>query len=180
MRRRTLFLAVVVALIASACGATAGAHGEVPYCDNWDALILEAQSVPSAELLPCVEVLPLGWTAEGAVIDSNGTTITLDSDRAGARAVVVKLRNSCDVGDATVVASDEPGTTKLEHRGDSVGDFKGRGYYRSTGSCTTYEYDFGDETPDGLITEASAALTFISRDAVNAHLLESSGGRLEL
>jgi hypothetical protein len=45
-------------------------RGEVltPSCDTNRTMILMAQSVPSAQQLPCIRSLPLGWSLSGATI----------------------------------------------------------------------------------------------------------------
>lgn len=182
MRRRSVLLALVWVLAATGCGAaTEELHGEIPYCDNWDTLRLEAQSVPTAPILPCLDSLPLGWSAQAAKIDSDGTTITLDSDRGGEAAVVVRFAASCDVGDAIAVPTDEIGARRFEYVEQVVRGFSGRRHYLLAGeACVTYEFDFAAEASAALVTEASAALTFVSRQEVASELEASTDGRLTL
>ena len=54
-----------------------------PACGTGHSMILSAQAVPSAALLPCIAALPSGWTIGGADIASGKTSFWLDSDRAG-------------------------------------------------------------------------------------------------
>ena len=54
-----------------------------PACGTGHSMILTAQAVPSAALLPCIAALPSGWTIGGADIASGKTSFWLDSDRAG-------------------------------------------------------------------------------------------------
>ena len=63
-------------------------------------MILAAQAVPSAALLPCVAALPSGWQVGGADIASGRSVFWLDSDQAGARAVTVTLSAACDAAGA--------------------------------------------------------------------------------
>jgi tRNA A-37 threonylcarbamoyl transferase component Bud32 len=48
-----------------------------PSCDTNRTMILMAQAVPSAEQLPCIESLPLGWGLSGATIVSGRATFVL-------------------------------------------------------------------------------------------------------
>lgn len=177
MKRRVFALGVVAVIGATACGTQPEElHGEIPYCDNWDTLTLEAQSVPSAELIPCLGSLPLGWSANAARINSDGTTITLDSDRGGDEAVVVRLEEDCDVGDAIAVPTDEVGATRFEDVEQVTGGFRGQRLYLLDGACVTYDFDLDAEASAALVTEASAALTFVAREAVDAWLQESTEG----
>ena len=59
-------------------------------------MILTAQAVPTAALLPCIAALPSGWQAGGADTSSGKARLWLDSDRAGPRAVAVTLTATCD------------------------------------------------------------------------------------
>ena len=95
MRRRWPALAGALAVLAAGTAGCAEGGEQlrsvVPYCDNFGALILEAQSVPSTQLVPCLEALPLGWTVAEADVGADGSRIVLDSDRGGESAVVVTL-----------------------------------------------------------------------------------------
>src|SRR5207253_1051072 len=62
-----------------------------PECGTGNAMILMAQAVPSATRLPCIATLPSGWTFGGADMQRGRARFWLDSDRAGARAIVVTL-----------------------------------------------------------------------------------------
>ena len=62
-----------------------------PTCDPNDVMVLMAQSVPTAEQLPCVNLLPGGWNAGTVSIHELRTSFTLDSDQAGQGAVLVTL-----------------------------------------------------------------------------------------
>ena len=69
--------------------------------------------MPSASLVPCVELLP-GWTVAGASA-RNGSQFTLNHDRAGERAVVVRLSAACEPAGATERPSQRPGVRHYEH-----------------------------------------------------------------
>src|SRR5205085_5000995 len=60
-----------------------------PACGTGHSMILSAQAVPSAALVPCVAALPSGWQAAGADIISGRARFWLDSDQAGPHAVTV-------------------------------------------------------------------------------------------
>ena len=49
-----------------------------PGCDELEPLWLEAQSVPSASLVPCVRSLPEGWTLGAANVRNDWSRFTLD------------------------------------------------------------------------------------------------------
>ena len=52
-------------------------------CSDLEPLWLMAQSVPSASLVPCVQLLPVGWTVAEVAVNNGRSVITLDHDRAG-------------------------------------------------------------------------------------------------
>ena len=77
-------------------------------CDEMEAMWLQAQAVPTAELVPCVATLPVGWSF-GLLTANNGrSTITVDHDRAGSKAIDLRFAGSCDVTGATEVSSRRP------------------------------------------------------------------------
>jgi hypothetical protein len=60
-------------------------------CSHLEPLWLMAQSVPSAALVPCVETRLPGWTVANVAVNDGRSMITLDHDRAGAAAVVLRM-----------------------------------------------------------------------------------------
>src|SRR5829696_8769438 len=60
-------------------------------CSDLEPLWLMAQSVPSAALVPCVQLLPVGWSVVEVAVNNGRSVITLHHDRAGKRAVRVEL-----------------------------------------------------------------------------------------
>ena len=85
-----------------------------PRCGTGPAMILSAQAVPSAALLPCIAALPPGWHPDGADIASGHARFWLDSDLAGRAAMTVTLTAACDTAGARQVRSGQPGTQQFE------------------------------------------------------------------
>jgi hypothetical protein len=81
-------------------------------CSQPEPLWLMAQSVPSAALVPCLQLLPVGWTVAEVAVNNGRSLITLDHDRAGRGAVVVELAASCDLAGADEVTSEQPGARR--------------------------------------------------------------------
>ena len=71
-------------------------------------MILAAQAVPSAAMLPCIAALPTGWSIGSADISSGKVGLWLDSDRAGPRAVAVTLTAACDTSGAQQIPRTSP------------------------------------------------------------------------
>jgi membrane-associated phospholipid phosphatase/tRNA A-37 threonylcarbamoyl transferase component Bud32 len=112
-----------------------------PACGTGHSMILSAQAVPSAALVPCVAALPPGWHAAGADIVSGQARFWLDSDEAGAHAVTVTLSAACDTSGVRQVPSDHPGTRRFEHV-LSLRPFEDLRFYTFPGGCITYEFKF--------------------------------------
>ena len=77
---------------------------------------LQAQAVPTAELVPCVASLPVGWSFGLLTVNNGRSTITVDHDRAGSKAIDLRFADSCDVTGATEVARRRPRRPSLRAR----------------------------------------------------------------
>ena len=114
-----------------------------PQCGTGHAMILAAQAVPSAALVPCVAALPSGWQVGGADIASGHATVL-----AGLRPGRPAGRDrhpaaACDVSGAQQIPSDEPGTRRFERPAEPGADrFAGLRFYTFPGGCVTYQFDF--------------------------------------
>jgi hypothetical protein len=86
-----------------------------PSCGTGHSMILSAQAVPAAAMLPCIAALPSGWSIGGADISSGKVSLWLDSDRAGPAAITVTLTAACDTSGARQFPSDQPGTRRFEY-----------------------------------------------------------------
>ncbi len=160
-------VALVALLLGAALSGCAARYKPAlaPGCHKTDTLVLMAQSVPSATLVPCIDALPAGWSFEDLDVRRGTSSFSLDSDRAGHRAVEVRLFPSCRLGRSTEIASDEPGTRRFERVESVVGEYRGTRYYVFDGGCVTYRFDFRRQ---GLafVNEVSLAVGFISRDEI--------------
>ena len=134
-----------------------------PACGTGHSMILSAQAVPSAALLPCVAALPSGWTIGGADIASGKTSLRLDSDRAGTGAITVTLTAACDTTGAQQVPSDQPGTRRFEHPLSLAPQFSSLRIYTFPGGCVTYRFSFTPGASPVLGDAADSALSFQPR-----------------
>lgn len=133
--------------------------------DDDAVLILAAQAVPSATLLPCLDALLAGWRFEDAQVVDGDFTFWLSSDRAGIRAVEVELRAGCDVSGAVEVppAPDEAGTRRFEVPVSLTPTFAWNRYYTFPGGCIRVDYRFPVEEGSTLTLEADQAIGFRTR-----------------
>ena len=134
-----------------------------PQCGTGHSMILAAQAVPSAALVPCVAALPPGWQAGGADIASGHASFWLDSDRAGARAVTVTLSATCDVSGARQIRSDQSQTRRFERPLSLHPHFTYLRYYTFPGGCVTYRFRFAPGTSPRLVTPSASAVSFVPR-----------------
>jgi hypothetical protein len=163
MRRRIRAVALCVAVIAPACATAVDAR---PDCQGQErVLTLAAQAVPSATLIPCIQGLVSGWYFEGSQIVDGSFQFWLGSDRAGVRAVSVRLNDSCDVSGAVEVVPgvDEAGTRRFEEPMSLTPSYTANRYYTFEGGCVTNSYRFGS-SDSALVLQADLAVSFRPRE----------------
>jgi hypothetical protein len=145
-------------------------------------VVLMAQAVPTASQLPCVELLPAGWSVSDIFVRNGRVRFTLDSDRVGTNAVRVVLEQFCSFGLVTRVPSDHPGTRRYQEviSIEPGRRYQGAIYYLFPGGCVTYRLDFRSDEQARPLTEVSLALGFVPRDAVRQTVSDYTHGRLRL
>ncbi len=163
-------------LVATACGRTAG-DTDVPWCDDFSVLILAAQSVPDAQIIPCIEAVPIGWEARAANIDERRTVFTLDSKIAGDDAARVELARECDTSEHVQVPSEIADAERFEFIESIETGLRGRRVYLFDGACVAVDYDFAVDVSAALISEVTLAVGFITRDEVNDAVRDATDGR---
>jgi len=147
-------------------------------CAPHEPLLLMAQSVPTASLVPCIEILPVGWTLGDVVVGDGSSRFTLTSDRGGV--LVVELTPSCDLGGAVELTSEQPEARRyLRIERNPAGVVMTR-TYTFPGGCVTQRLVAPEASRQQLASESSSALGFTTRDDLAAALRRDSGGRLEL
>ena len=146
-----------------------------PTCEMSDQLLLMAQSVPSASLLPCIETLPIGWSFGALDVIDGRTRLFLDSDRGGLGALDVTLTPRCDLGGASQVPSDEAGARRFERVVLRQNRYAGSRFYLFDGGCVIYNFDFSGSGRTALADEASVALSFIARETLDSELEKKVG-----
>ena len=148
--RRVALAAAMVAITAVAAYGTVrtfnpgsrGLGADPPSCGTGPSMILSAQAVPSAALLPCINALPSGWHADGADIASGHARFWLDSDQAGPAALTVTLTAACDTAGARQIPSGQPGTQLFERPLSRAPRYSALRFYTFPGGCVTYQFSF--------------------------------------
>jgi hypothetical protein len=150
-------------------------------CARLESLWLEAQSVPSASLVPCVRALPVGWRLANVAVNDGRSEITFDHDRAGVGAAVVRLTAVCEPAGAVELPVTEPPVRRYERTEPRTGGFTATTRYeRFPGGCVTTRLTAPARHWAELTSEASLVLGFTTRQALRQALETRFGGRLHL
>jgi hypothetical protein len=150
-------------------------------CTHFQVLWLEAQSVPSASLVPCFRALPAGWTFANVAVNDGHSAVTFDHDRAGAGAVVVRLTIACRPARANEVPATEATVRRYQRVEHHSGRITTSWYDRFPGGCVTTQMTAPTRLlRTQLYREATLALDFTPRQALSQVLETRSAGRLHL
>jgi hypothetical protein len=188
---RRLALLALACLLLAGCVRPGGAdfaQAREPACryqgrQGTALVVLMAQAVPTASQLPCVELLPAGWSVSDIFVRNGRVRFSLDSDRVGMHAVQVVLERFCSIGpDVTRVPSDHPATRSYQEviSIDPGRRYQGAVYYLFTGGCVTYRLDFRSDEQARPLGEVLAALGFVTRDALRETVADFTDGRVPL
>lgn len=169
--RRTLLIGLAVVLLGSACGAESTILGK-PSCP--DHLVLVAQSVPDAEFVPCLDDLPGGWSVSTVSIGHNGTTVTLDSDRAGFGAAKFAYRDQCDVSGMGRLPSEQDGVRVHEEIARLEGGLESTRYFVFDRGCVTVRFDFDGFGDIEYARDLLDSLLLVSRDDLNENIRQEN------
>ena len=149
-------------------------------CGDLEPLWLEAQSVPSASLVPCIRSPLAGWTVAEVAVNDGRSVVILDHDRAGPSAVVLRLTAACNPGRAVPAPSPAPGVRRYQRAQPRTGEFMATWYDLFPGGCLTYRLHSTSDVEGSFTAELPALLTFATRDALRQALRQRSNGRLWL
>jgi tRNA A-37 threonylcarbamoyl transferase component Bud32 len=149
-------------------------------CGDLEPLWLQAQAVPSASLVPCVRYLPVGWSVVEVAVNNGRSVLTLDHDRAGAAALVVRLTAACDPNGAVEGPSARAGVRHFQRIESPTGQFTATWYDRFPGGCVTSRLHLATDPNGEFAGQAPQVLDFTSRTALQEALSQRSDGRLEL
>ena len=148
-------------------------------CDQLEPLWLEAQSVPSASLVPCLRSAPPGWTFAGVNVRNGWSQFTLN-DVVGSGRLVVRLSATCDTTGTVQTRSDQPGTRRYEQTPPRDPGAVATWYTVFPGGCVTARLLDCPCAGADLTSQASSAIGFTTRHALQQALDERSNGRLHL
>jgi hypothetical protein len=148
-----------VATLVAGCSATDARLGTPIACDTDEParLILFAQAVPDAELIPCVTALPVGWSVPSVGTRNGEAVIRFDNDAYDTTAKAT-FSETCPPPDAGRPA--DGSLTRIE-RGGAVR------FVRSfAGGCVVIDFPpgIGDRDAEELVE----AVSFLDRDDLRA------------
>src|SRR6266508_3350578 len=149
-------------------------------CSDLEPLWLEAQSVPSASMIPCLRSDQEGWTVVNVAVNAGRSVVTLDHDRAGASVVVARLTATCDPAGAVEVPATQPGVRTFLRVERLTGAFTATRYDRFPGGCVTYRLHSTSDPEGAFANEARLLFAFTTRQALQQALEARSDGRLQL
>jgi hypothetical protein len=150
------------------------------HCTDLEPLWLEAQAVPSASQVPCVRFLPVGWNVAEVAVNDGRSVLTLNHDRAGAAALVVRLTAACVPGGAPEGPSAFPGVRHYQQIESRTGEFTATWYDQFPGGCVTSRLHLTTDPNGEFAAQAPQVLGFTTRAALAEALGQRSHGRLQL
>ncbi|CAA9221859.1 MAG: hypothetical protein AVDCRST_MAG57-621 [uncultured Blastococcus sp.] len=145
-----------------------------------NAVLLMAQSVPSATWVPCLKSMPQGWHFSDMDVGRGTAQFWLDSDRDGLHAIEVRLTQACDTAGATEIPSDRGEMRRLERVTEVSPQYVGRRFYLFEGGCITVLFTLSGENRGEPLAVATQGLGAVPREDLRALVEEKSGGRLQL
>jgi tRNA A-37 threonylcarbamoyl transferase component Bud32/membrane-associated phospholipid phosphatase len=149
-------------------------------CTGLEPLWLQAQAVPTASQVPCVQYLPVGWSVAEVAVNNGRSVLTLDHDRAGAAALVVRLTAACDPSGAVQGPSAHPGVRHYQRIESPTGEFTATWYDQFPGGCVTSRLHLTTDPNGEFAGQAPQVLGFTTRAALQEALSRRSDGRLQL
>jgi tRNA A-37 threonylcarbamoyl transferase component Bud32 len=149
-------------------------------CTDLEPQWLEAQAVPSASMVPCVRYLPVGWTLAKVTVNDGQSVLTLNHDRAGPAALVVRLTATCTLGGAVEGPSQTTGVRHYQETGSGSAQFAVTWYDLFPGGCVTSRLHLTNDPNGEFAGQAPQVLGFTSRTALQQALSQRSDGRLQL
>jgi hypothetical protein len=143
-------------------------------------LVLAAQSVQTASLVPCLRQLPAGWSFHSFDARRGQARLGLDLGLDLENAFVVTLTGECDVRSAPRVTSDRTGARRYDDVHGSARAYTGQRYYRFPGGCITMRFDIRGTSAEKAATTVAGSVGVVARPALRRYVELYSRGRFDL
>lgn len=180
MNARRLAAPIAVALLLTMTPACSTSTYPEPLCGEpgGHTVVLLAQSVPSATLVPCLRAVPAGWSFTVAEVRDGEARMSLTT-ATFTGSVDLTFTPSCETGEAVEVvpAPGEEAATVLQAP-DSLDPLRGTRYVVFEGGCATAAYSFPTDMPASQALEADRAFSFVPRTDVVAAVAEQDDGAI--
>lgn len=144
------------------------------------ALLLTAQAVPSASVVPCLHDLPAGWTFHELKAQKGKARFILDFGREDDHAATVTLTRKCDVRGASEAVSDLSGARRYERVDGSTSQYRSERFYVNSGACITYNFALNGSAGAEQVSTLSKRLGFVERTVLRRYVHDYGDGRFEL
>lgn len=144
-----------------------------PSCEQGHSVLIAAQSVPSAEMLPCFMESPVGWDVDSVDIGRNGTTIHFDSDRAGHHAARFEFVETCDSMPASEQRNGQEGVERTTLTQQIEAGSRVESFRVFEGGCVAWTFEFSDNMSRSELNRLQATLILVPRSVVRDDLADS-------
>lgn len=144
------------------------------------ALVLIAQSVPSASAIPCLDHAPPDWIMQEFDVSDRRGRVVLGYEPQQDQRLTVDVVPLCDPAGGTEVPSGVAGVRRFDRAvrsGSSVADQR---YYVYPDACTILRFQLSGAVSGPLAADIGEAFSFVTRDEIDRRVRELSGGRLHL
>jgi len=168
-------LAAVLLATAAAVTGCAALSDAAPGCGQPLRLAIVAQSLPSASYLPCIRMLPQGWSTSGFRAAPGGTSFLLSSDRSPGRPVKVRLVAACRPGGTSPSPPRAPGVVTYTRLTSITPRFAGSLYDVFPGGCVSYSFDFTLGSQISLMEQFEQAVGLYPRQQLRLVLKRKLG-----
>jgi hypothetical protein len=168
-------LSVLVPLALTACTEVVTRNNVLMSCkppkDRIESgLVLMAQAVPSASVVPCINVYPAGWSLTTFDARTERVDITFDSDRGGLQALIVTLVPSCRAT-GSALPPDEVGAPNLRQTlVITATTYQATRFYTFPGGCVMFRFDVPLENATALTSDAVMMINLTSRAKIEAEV----------
>jgi tRNA A-37 threonylcarbamoyl transferase component Bud32/membrane-associated phospholipid phosphatase len=149
-------------------------------CTDLEPQWLLAQSVPSASLVPCLRSLPAGWMVGNVTVNNGRSVISLNHDRAGTGALVIRLTAGCDTQKATQLSSNQPQVRRYQRIDRQTPGFEATRLDLFPGGCVTAQATMPAANQAEITSQLPTILDYTTRQTLQQALDQRSGGRLRL